>query len=101
MPTEREVIQRLLRERPELHKILLRALDVGTLTFAESMDDDEEPVVVCNTKHGGIDGAKQVKCACGELVWMSPTMQGLIKQRKGSPARVICPACFQKEFQIP
>ena len=94
MPTEREAIRKILRERPDIHQMLLKALAAGKLKSTDDIPEtDEEYIVLCGLDHGGVEGSKQGKCGCGAIVWMSPSTQELIKSRKGFPTRVVCVRC--------
>lgn len=97
MPSEREAIRKILRERPDLHAVLAKAIAEGRLKSADEIPEtDEEIIFVCGPDHGGVEGSKQVKCACGAKVWMSPSTQELMKSRKGFPMRIMCNLCVMK-----
>lgn len=97
MPTEREAFRKILREKPELHRALAKALDEGRLKGADQIPEEgEEFIFVCGPDHGGVEGSKQVKCECGAAVWMSPSTQELLESRKAFPTRVICIWCAMK-----
>jgi hypothetical protein len=97
MPTEREAIRKILRERPELHAALRKAIEEGRLKSTDDMPDDEEIIIICGPDHGGIEGSKQVQCECGALVWMSPSTQEAWKARQAFPTRILCLPCVMKE----
>jgi hypothetical protein len=100
MPTEREAIRKLLRERPEHHAALRKAIEEGRLKSTDEIPNDEEIVIICGPDHGGVEGSKQVQCGCGELVWLSPSTQALLIERGRYPTRIICMSCFRKEREI-
>lgn len=94
---EREAIRKLLRERPDIHSALRRAMDEGRLKSADDMPEEGEMFIFCcGPDHGGVEGSKQVKCECGAAVWMSPSTQELMKSRKAFPARIVCVSCAMK-----
>jgi hypothetical protein len=97
MPTEREALRKIFRERPELHAALRKAIEDGRLKDASEVDPNEEFTIVCGPDHGGVEGSKQAKCACGALVWMSPSTQELLKSREGLPTLIKCITCVMKE----
>ena len=102
MPTEREAIRKILRERPGLHRALAKAIEEGRLTSTADMPEEgEEFVFVCGPDHGGVEGSKQVKCECGAAVWMSPSTQLVLKEREAFPTRILCPVCVMKEYVKP
>ena len=97
MPTEREAIRKLLRERPELHTALREAIEEGRLKSTDELPKEgKEFVFVCGPDHGGVEGSKQVKCECGAAVWMSPSTQEAWKERQAFPTRVMCLECAMK-----
>ena len=97
MPTEREAIRKLLRERPELHTALREAIEEGRLKSTDELPKEgKEFVFVCGSDHGGVEGSKQVKCECGAAVWMSPSTQEVWKERQAFPTRVMCLECAMK-----
>jgi len=100
MATEREAIRKILRERPELHAALKKAVEEGRLKSTDEMPDDEEIVIICGPDHGGVEGSKQVQCGCGEPVWMSPSTQEALIERGRYPSRIICMSCFREEMKI-
>jgi hypothetical protein len=97
MPSEREAIRKLLRENPELHRALQKAILEGRLHDASAIDSEEEIIIAVGPNHGGVEGAKQVKCECGELGWLSPSSQALMTERGRYPTRVMCMSCILRE----
>lgn len=91
---ERDAIRQLLRERPELCEYLAKAVAEGKLKSTDDLPGTEEEVYfVVGPDHGGIEGSKQVQCACGNLGWLSPSTQEVITRRGAAPMRIMCLRC--------
>lgn len=101
MPTEREAIREMLRRRPDLHAKLKRAIEEGRITSTDEIPEGEPYTIVCGPDHGGVEGSKQVQCACGAKVWMSPSTQDLIKSRERLPTLIKCISCVMEEVKEP
>lgn len=101
MPTEREAIRKILREHPDFHRRLQKAIADGKLKSTDDLETGEGCIFVCGPDHGGVEGSKQVKCECGAAVWMSPSTQLVLKEREAFPTRILCPACVMKEYVKP
>lgn len=94
MPSEIATLRAALRANPEFHDKLRELAEAGRL---KPCAVDKVDVIVAAPDHCGIDGAKQAKCACGGVVWLSPSTQAMIIARGDVPQPVIiCVCCFQK-----
>jgi hypothetical protein len=90
MASEREELDKLIQERPELAAMLRHRQKV-----LENAATDPEPMFVAASEdHGNIEGSKQVQCACGTRVWISPSTQEMMTKRGAYPTSVLCPSCF-------
>jgi hypothetical protein len=97
---EREAVRKALRENPVAYRILKKAVDEGKLKSTDDLPEtEEEAVFICGPDHGGIDGSKQAQCACGNLVWLSPSSQEVITRRGDAPIRIICMRCAIAELK--
>jgi hypothetical protein len=101
MTTEIEAFRKIMRENPKLKAALGRAIETGRLKDASEVPPEEEMAIVVGPDHGGVEGSKQAKCACGAVGWLSPSSQELLEARKGFPTRIVCVSCVMKEIPKP
>jgi hypothetical protein len=100
MPSEREAWELLIKSRPDLAANLRKHFDNNQTIFKRETEGLKEAVmrdeltVVASPHHCMIAGSKQALCACGTLVWLSPSTQTIISRRGSSPTNVICGDCW-------
>lgn len=96
MSTEREAIRELFRKRPDLANYFRQKIENGTLGSTDDIPDDEEIIIVAGDAPGGVTGSKQTKCVCGAVVWLSPSTQEMMAQRKQQTMTIKCLPCILK-----
>lgn len=97
---ERKAFRRWMNENPERAAQLKKLFEKGKLKSTDDLPEtEEEAVFICGPDHGGIDGSKQAQCACGNLVWLSPSTQEVITRRGDAPIRIICMRCAIAELK--
>jgi hypothetical protein len=101
MASELAVLRAALRSNPEHHEKLKELAERGSLGPLTDVPDDVPLTVVAAPEHFGIDGAKQARCGCGIIVWLSPSTQRMIIARGAVPnaIRVLCAWCFIDEMK--
>lgn len=101
MANEIATLRAALRSNPEHHAKLRELVERGLIGPACDIPDDGPVTVVAAPEHFGIDGAKQAKCGCGRIVWLSPSTQEMMKARDAVPTllRVLCVWCFTSELK--
>lgn len=96
MPTEREAIIKIFKERPDLAALLADMVDDGRLGNTDNIPPDEEITIVAGDDHGGVAGSKQVVCGgCGAQMWLSPSTLEMMAKHKGR-ATIKCLPCIMK-----
>jgi hypothetical protein len=101
MASEIAVLRAALKASPEAHD-KLRAMALSGKLGTMDVPNCEPLVIVCAPNHYGIEGAKQAKCECGVIVWMTlSTIEMLIRRDAAphAPNRIICTDCFHKELR--
>lgn len=93
--TEREAIRKALRENPQHATALAKMVERGLVSSTKDIEPTEPVTIVGGLHHANIDGAKQFRCVCGNLVWVSPSTQEVIANRPAGYT-IFCPACFIK-----
>src|SRR5450759_2279217 len=91
MPTEREVLRKLFDDHPEFAQRLRGMVDDGTLKVGVPQGP---VVIVASAAHGGITGARQRRCGCGQLVWLSPASQEILRSK--ADATMLCLSCMSR-----
>ncbi len=101
MPTEAAVIRAALRNNPEHHAKLRELAESGLIGPLTDIPADDPLTIIAAPEHFGIDGAQQAKCACGLIVWLSPSTQAMILRRDGNPTppRILCAWCWTQELR--
>lgn len=100
MTTERESIRKLLDSHSPMADWLHEGVASGRIRSSDDIDHNEEIIVVGGPEHGGVDGAKQAKCGCGAVVWISPSTQEMMAKRGPSaPTIIVCIPCLLKNAQ--
>jgi hypothetical protein len=99
MPSDVAVLRAALRSNPEHHAKLRELCESGAVGPMVDIPDDEPIIVVAAPEHFGIEGAKQARCTCGLIVWLSPSTQAMMLKRVGIPALVRCAWCFMRELR--
>lgn len=61
------------------------------------LEDGHAPDNIVCGSHPGIRGSKQVKCACGAILWASPAGQTMIA--KHPQAQILCVGCAKKTLE--
>jgi hypothetical protein len=98
MPNEIATLRAALRTSPEYHRKLHQLFVSGVVQPAD-LDPTEEITIVAASEHFGMEGAKQARCACGVIVWLSPSTQEMVAARGDVPQpRIACIGCFTKEI---
>jgi len=90
MPSEREVIRKVLRQMDNKTLAVLKNMECE-----ESVPDTEPMKVLAADDPGGITGSKQVPATCcGRKVWISPSTQDMIARRGKHMVEVVCVQCL-------
>jgi hypothetical protein len=100
MPTEIAVLRAALRDNPAHHAKLRELAESGAIGPLTDIPDDQPFIVIAAPEHFGMEGAKQARCPCGLIVWLSPTTQRMIDERNAIPGPMImCAWCFFRELR--
>jgi len=103
MPSEIEVFRAAMKiADPETVEKLRNLALTGRIKSYDSADATKPLIVVATTDHCGISGCRQARCACGTLVWLSPSTQAMLKERDRTPTaetRIVCGECFIVELE--
>lgn len=100
MATEIATLRAALRANPEGHDRLRELAESGAIQPLNDDDLHEAMTIVAASEHFGIFGAQEAQCACGAVVWLSPSTQAMIKARDAVPQpRRVCVFCFAREIK--
>ena len=93
--TEAEAIRKAIASNPEAADQLRKLIDEGKLSAPGEMPPDEPLVLIGGPSPVGITGAKQFRCQCGNIIWLSPSSLDLMEKHPGEKS-TICLDCMLK-----
>jgi hypothetical protein len=90
MPSEREVIRKVIREVDDETLATLKNMECES-----SVPDDQPMKVLAAEDSGGIDDSILIAAdCCKRMVWISPSTQEMMTRRGRHMVEVVCVYCF-------